>query len=156
MGFNFGQTPNPMEPQPPDVSGADGFQHGSGAGSQGDRRMGRSERSSTVRPSSLRPIPPRRQGRSRDRAGETGPSLTPAGAQTRGEWEDQVADLTNRMLVVERKNRDLAQAVAAQDAVLEGYRWAAPRSSRRSRHSTLTPRLLTVASTRTTISFTMR
>ena len=31
-------------------------------------------------------------------------------------------DLTNRMLVVERKNRDLAQAVAAQDAIIEGYR----------------------------------
>ena len=27
MGFNFGQTQNPMQPQSPDVSGAAGFQH---------------------------------------------------------------------------------------------------------------------------------
>ena len=99
MGFNSGQTQNPMQPQPPNVSGAAGFQHGSGAETQGDNRMGRSERSSTVRPSSMRPNP-RRPGCSRDRTGEAGPSLTPAGPQTRGEWEDQITDLTNRMLVV--------------------------------------------------------
>ena len=27
MGFNFGQTQSPMQPQPPSVSGAAGFQH---------------------------------------------------------------------------------------------------------------------------------
>ena len=84
--------------------------------------MGRGQRSGTVRPSSQRPIPPRRPGRSRDRTGEAGSSLTPAGPQTRGEWEDKIADLTSRMLVIERKNRELAQAVAAQDSLLEGYR----------------------------------
>ena len=51
MGLNVGQAQNPMQPQPPDVSRAAGFQHCSGAGTQGDNRMGRSEHSSTVRPS---------------------------------------------------------------------------------------------------------
>ena len=40
----------------------------------------------------------------------------------RGEWEDQIADLTRRMLAIKRNNRDLAQAVAAQDQILDGYR----------------------------------
>ena len=83
--------------------------------------MGRAERSSTVGPSSMRPNP-RRLGRSRGRTGEAGPSLTPAGPQKPGEWEDQIADLTTRMLAIERNNRDLAQAVAAQNTILEGYR----------------------------------
>ena len=46
MGFQFGQG---LQPQPPTLSGAAGFQHGSGVGTQDDNRMGRS---STVRPSS--------------------------------------------------------------------------------------------------------
>ena len=50
MGFHFGQG---SQPQPPTLSGAAGFQHGSGAETQGDNRMGRS---STVRPSPLRPV----------------------------------------------------------------------------------------------------
>ena len=48
MGFHFGQGPMPHAPTLP---GAAGFQHGSGAGAQGDHRMGRGERSSTERPS---------------------------------------------------------------------------------------------------------
>ena len=83
--------------------------------------MGRAELSGTVRPSSVRPNP-RRPGRSRDRASTAGPSLTPAGPQTRGEWEDQISDLTNRMLAIERNNQDIAQAVAVQDQILDGYR----------------------------------
>ena len=34
----------------------------------------------------------------------------------------QIADLTNRMMTNERMNRDLAQAVAAQEQMLAGYR----------------------------------
>ena len=117
--FQLGH-PAPMQPQVPTVSAAAGFQHGSGAETQGDNRLGRAERSSTVRPLSMRPST--RRFRSRDRTGTAGPSLTAASPQPRGEWEDQIADLPNRMLTIERKHRDLAQAVAAQDQIPDGYR----------------------------------
>ena len=72
----------------------------------------------------MRPIPSsRRARRSRDRAGvENDSPLTPAGPETRREWDNQINDLTNRMLAFEHRNRDFAQAVAAQDALLDGYR----------------------------------
>ena len=117
--FRLGH-PALMQPQQPIVSGAAVFQHGSGAGTQGDNRMGRAESSSTVRPNSMRPST--RRPRSRDRTGTAGPSLSPAGPQTRDEWKDQIVDLSNRMLTIERKNRDLAQAVAAQAQTLDVYR----------------------------------
>ena len=78
--------------------------------------MGRAERSSTVRPNSMRPST--RRPRSRDRTGTAGPSQTQAGPQIRGEWEDQIADLSNRMLTI----ADIAQTVAAQDQIIDGYR----------------------------------
>ena len=68
-----------------------------------------------MRPSTLFP-------RSKYRTGVAGPSLTPAGQQTRGEREDQIADLSIRMLTIYRNRRDIAQAVAAQDQILDGYR----------------------------------
>ena len=48
MELQFGQG---LQPQPPTLSGAAGFQYGSGTGTQADHRMGRGKRSSTVRPS---------------------------------------------------------------------------------------------------------
>ena len=45
--FQLGR-PAQMQQQVPTVSGAAGFQHGSGAGTQGERRTGRAERSSTL------------------------------------------------------------------------------------------------------------
>ena len=38
MGFQFGHQQGPQQPVAPNVSGAPGFQHGSGAGTQGDNR----------------------------------------------------------------------------------------------------------------------